>query len=221
MTNIFISKNESEIKDLTNWCNQHGIKLYAQSLIRIECREKQTLPKHDWIFFGSKNAVKCYFEKYSISSNTKVACIGKSTAKALEIKGVHIDFIGENASDPFEVAQNLKEKIGDKKMLYLISSMSKRSISKVIPADQLVEFILYETIEEQKRIPEKNDYVIFTSPSNVNSFFKLNTIDATQKVISWGKTCTKELEKNQIEPYYELQTAQLDELIDFIEKDYV
>jgi uroporphyrinogen-III synthase len=76
--------------------------------------------------------------------------------------------------------------------LFPQSSISKRSVSKHLPENQVVERIVYKTVYACQEIDSCGVY-IFTSPSNVQSFLSCNKkIDG--KIIAWGETTKATLE---------------------------
>jgi uroporphyrinogen-III synthase len=75
---------------------------------------------------------------------------------------------------------------------------------------------VYETIINSKIIEQQFDYIVFTSPSNVEGFLKENTISETTKVIAWGETTKRCLMEHQLEVWRTLKSASEEELIEIV-----
>lgn len=208
---VFISKNTTEVTELVHFCKENEIHLQAESLIQFESIPFQISETYDIVFFASIRAAEYFLKQEKINSKTKVACIGKTTAIKLSELGVNVDFIGDKAGKPSEVAQEFRKWLGKRKVLIPQSAISKRSIAEIIPKEQLLEAIVYKTISDCKIIPTCNTY-IFTSPSNFDSFLTCNDIPLG-KIIAWGETARKCIESKGLVVYKTLEKADLKELI--------
>jgi len=60
------------------------------------------------------------------------------------------------------------------------------------------------------------DFIIFTSPSNVNGFLFDNSISDYCKIIAWGKTTENHLISKGFKVNYTLNTASENELIEIL-----
>lgn len=208
---VFISKNTSEVTELVHFCKENEIHLHAESLIQFESIPFQINETYDVVFFASIRAAEYFFRQEKINSKTKVACIGNTTAIKLAELGIHVDFIGDKAGKPSEVAQEFKKWLGKRKVLIPQSTISKRSIAEIIPKEQLFEAVVYKTISDCKIISACNTY-IFTSPSNFESFLTCNALPKG-KIIAWGETTKKCIELKGLSVYTTLEKADLKELI--------
>jgi uroporphyrinogen-III synthase len=191
---IFISKSIEELELLPKFCSQNDIQLYAESLIRFEGVFFENPEKFDVVFFASVRAAHFFLEHQPLPSSILVACIGQTTARKLQELGLDVRFIGENSGVPDAVAKQFKEWLGKRTVLFPQSSISKRSISKFLTENQVVERTVYKTVSACMEIPLCGIY-IFTSPSNVQSFLSCNkSIDG--KIIAWGETTKATLESH-------------------------
>jgi uroporphyrinogen-III synthase len=191
---IFISKSNKDLELLPKFCSKNDIPLHAKSLIRFEGVFFENPEKCDVVFFASIRAAHFFLEQQSLPSSILVACIGQTTARKLQELGLEVSFIGENSGVPDAVANQFKEWLGKRTVLFPQSSISKRSISKQLPENQVVERIVYKTVSTCQEIDSCGIY-IFTSPSNVQSFLSCNkTIDG--KIIAWGETTKATLESH-------------------------
>ena len=191
---IFISKSNNDLELLPEFCSENGILLHAKSLIRFEGVFFENPEKFDVVFFASIRAAHFFLEQQSLPSSISVACIGQTTARKVQELGLEVSFIGENSGAPDAVANQFKEWLGKRTVLFPQSAISKRSISKHLPENQVVERIVYKTVSTCQEI-DSCDIYIFTSPSNVQSFLSCNKkIDG--KIIAWGETTKATLESH-------------------------
>lgn len=85
-------------------------------------------------------------------------------------------------------------------------NLSQKRLSHVLNSNQIVEFEHYET-RDVKEIPISNAaYLLFTSPSNVRAYMKVNKIGAHQKAVAIGQTTFKALKDEGIENTIASQT---------------
>jgi len=148
------------------------------------------LASYDWIIFTSVNGVRFFLERLLAKTNTlslpsslKVCAIGPATARKLEEKGIHVDYMpSEYVAEA--IVQGF-EKIGVKGKRILLARVKKardvlpknlRSMGSVV---DVVE--AYRTVKPRggstrlKRIlaGSQIDVVTFTSSSTVNHFMEL------------------------------------------------
>lgn len=215
---MYISKDLKEVSSsFLEFLAREKVHLIAESQIETKATSFLFNPSDtEAYFFGSKRAVSFFLEKYKIPTSSLICCIGKSTAKALNDAGYKVDFVGEHASNPSQVAADLLQFLGSKKLCVLRSNKSMRSIPTAFPAHQVQEICVYETVLKPKRLEEKPDILVFTSPSNVESFLLENSIAATQKIISWGKTTSKYLIERGFNPKVTLQDSNEEEICTFL-----
>jgi uroporphyrinogen-III synthase len=163
------------------------------SLIDFNAVTVLGIPKSDWIFFTSKNAVRYFFKLNFDLKNTKIACVGKGTYKEL-IK--HVDdvaFIGD-AVNIIEIGKAFSAIVGNKTCVFPISSISKRTIQNQFKDQSKVsDLIVYSTDEQLDFEDPKADVLIFTSPSNARAYFNKIAWQPHQKIIVMGPTTGKQL----------------------------
>lgn len=213
---LFISKTESEVAELLDFCHEKNIHLIAESLIRFESIPFQVSKPYEVVFFASIRAAEYFLANVVLDSSIEIACIGQTTAEKLISLGFNVDFIGEKAGLPDEVAKSFKAWLGNKTVLIPQSTISKRSIASRIPKDQLLEVIVYKTVSDCKTIPACETYV-FTSPSNFESFISCNN-PPQGEVIAWGDTTRKCIELHGQTVDKTLEKADLKELIVLLQK---
>lgn len=79
------------------------------------------------------------------------------------------------------------------RVLFPISNRSLKTIAGAIPEDQKEEVVVYST-DVIGKVIEPCDVYAFSSPSNVEGFFEVNTIREGAEVIAWGKSTERALE---------------------------
>ncbi len=209
-----IVKEEQFLK----FCKEKGIQLLQIPQIRFETVDFEIplADSFDVIFFSSKRSVSSFFRRATVAPHHLIACIGESTAQVLKNHVPQVHFIGKKSGRPAEVAEDFKVFVGSKKVLFPQSQVSNRSMQKELPKAQVIDVITYHTFSAPKKVEEKVDYLIFTSPSNVEAFLLLNKINPTSKLISWGETTTKRLLNHHIQPEITLEESSFEELMEVL-----
>jgi uroporphyrinogen-III synthase len=211
---IFVSRNSEDVKDLQEFCTTQNWNLISKSLIEFRQTTIQLPNQWDIIFFPSPRAVDFFFTQYPTGSlsNKKIACAGKGTALTLLKHVEKVDFIPSNSGVITEVQSEFQEWAGDKKIIYIGSNQSRKSVLVGLTSAQYIFVQGYETLFKPEQIIHCNCY-IFSSPSNVESFFSMNQLPIDAMVISWGQSTTDELTKWGVKPTIELKSGSQSELI--------
>ena len=156
-------------------------------------------PKTDWIFFSSKNAVYHFFKQNpEIKSDAKIGVIGRATAEALRKFDKRADFIGVSA-DTKLIGKQFRALVGRTRVLFPQAKKSIKSIQgQMLDKDQAINLFVYETIENPEYNIPDSEVLVFTSPSNVEAFYKTHTIKPHQKVVAIGHATASELKNRDI-----------------------
>ena len=218
MKTVLITKKDTEVTDLKDFCALNGCNLMAHSFIDFESVKSIFPEQYDWIFFGSKRAVDFFLDQHTLLATCKVACIGSTTAKHLITKGIIPDFVGDQAGDATAVASSLSQVVGNQILVIPISSKSKHSIANVIATSTCHEVVVYQTKLNSFQLTEQPAILIFTSPSNVEGFLRFNSISSSAAIVAWGKTTEKFLIDAGYSVSTVLKTANLEELPAIIHK---
>ncbi|MBA2613210.1 MAG: hydroxymethylbilane synthase [Bacteroidetes bacterium] len=199
---IFITKTFKEGEYLQTALTKLGFEILGKSLIEFKKVTIKFLPKTDWIFFSSKHAVRFFFnQKPELWPGVKYGCVGSSTSAELRSFGYRADFIGQS-TDIKLVGKQFSSKVGNARVLFPIARGSMQSIQwQMVKRDNVVNLEVYATIKHSEEISPENEIVIFTSPSNVESYFEKNTIHPQQKIIAMGEATGKALEKLKHKKY--------------------
>ncbi len=194
---VFISRNEDECDELSKTLSAEGITLIALSMIKTETvKFQQPIPQTDWIFFSSKTGVRTFFSQNPEIKNQRFAAVGQGTADVLK-EYATVDFIGRHI-DTRITAVDFKEKIGNATVLFPQSAISRKTIESVFDKEQAIELVCYQTIENSKEVGSA-DVLVFTSPSNVDSFFLKNRLLHFQKNIAFGYSTEEALKRHGAE----------------------
>jgi uroporphyrinogen-III synthase len=216
---IFISKSLTDLPVLSAFCAANNCSLFAQSLIQFFPIKATISSTFDVVFFSSIRAASFFLEQHQLPENCQIACIGETTAKKINALGFGVSFIGENAGNPLHVAEIFKMWLGERRVLFPLSNVSKRTIVEQIPPHQRCEVTIYET-RALPLIIEESDWLVFTSPSNVESYFSLNTLNES-KIIAWGSTTEKALKEKGYSVEYTLSEANEKNLVAYFNEKLV
>lgn len=178
-----------------NGYNVHGISFIETKQVKIS-----SVPSTDWIFFASSNAVDHFFNQSpDIKPKTKFGVIGKSTEYALKKHNKNAAFVG-HINDTKVVGKKFAKTAGQETVLFPQAKGGIRTIQQQFEdASKLTDLVVYETTtRENIQVPEA-DVLVFTSPSNVESFFKQTKIKNTQKVVAIGTSTQRKLKEFGIE----------------------
>lgn len=198
MKTAFISRSVRPEGPLRAFCAENNIQLVDQSLLAFKGVFPDEKPMEtDVVFFTSPRSVRFFFS-YFKHNNQFFATIGESTANELKKLGLSADFIGTTASNPELVAQELKEWLGGRTVLFPQSQRSNRTMQRALKPDQYYDLVVYETHLENIKFNKRPNYLVFTSPSNAEAYMVSNKVDNDQVVISFGTTTSRYLENNGV-----------------------
>jgi hydroxymethylbilane synthase len=192
---VFITRNIKGDDYFSVVFTGNGFTISGHSLIDFEKIPLKDFPKTDWIFFSSKRAVIYFFGQKPKITDQKIGCIGKSTADEIRKFGTHAEFIGTSA-DTRLTGKQFASRVGDGTVLFPMAKGSLRSIQNgFVKAGQVIDLPIYETIEHNEFEIPYAEILVFTSPSNVQSYIKKNSIDKKQKLIALGDATGSALRK--------------------------
>jgi uroporphyrinogen-III synthase len=195
---VFITKNLREGDYLSRALSRLNFNIEGKSLIEFKEIKIKELPKTEWIFFSSKHAVKYFFSQKPKIENVKFGCVGTATSAELRAHGFRADFIGQS-TDTKLVGKQFAAKVGSSKVLFPIAKESMQSIQWQMPKrDNVINLNVYATLKHSVEINADTDIVVFTSPSNVESYFEKNKWQPHQKAVAMGDATANALDKLKI-----------------------
>lgn len=212
---IFISKELEELTMLPEFCEKNSVKLSCKSLIQFKSMPFEIKNDYSVLFFSSIRSFDHFTKYQQIQPNVALATIGQATARRIKQRGFTVDFIGDKAGHPHEVANEFKEWLGNRKVLIPISKQSNRTISNALELRQFEEVEVYET-GANPAIIDAHEVYVFTSPSNIASYFSMNKIPIDAKVIAWGVTSDEALKRHNVRSTHVLSKASEEELIHYL-----
>jgi hydroxymethylbilane synthase len=193
LRSVFITRNATKFDLFSKSMKANGLTVFSRALIDIRAIPLQVVPRTDWIFFASKNAVKHFFSQKPELGTPKYGCVGKSTAEALRRFGKKPDFIGYS-TDTRMTGKQFAATVGSASVLFPQAKESMRSIQlQFSNRTQVIDLPIYETLKQNDfKIPEA-DVFVFTSPSNVEAFFEKNKLRVGQKIVAMGHATASSL----------------------------
>lgn len=184
--------------------------------VPFECPQEE----YEVVFFTSPRSAKFYLNRCKLSSEIDIATIGKSTSKFVESKGYHPKFTGVTSGVPALVSEEFKEFVNGRKVLFPQSNYSHRSMQNRLVEHQITDLVVYKTALIPVELQEEPKVLVFTSPTNVESFLQLNSIKKHQKVIAWGKTTEGFLAQKGVQSDHTLRYSSFEELKEVLEENY-
>jgi hypothetical protein len=92
------------------------------------------------------------------------------------------------------VGKQFAARVGPGKVVFPIARDSMRTIQwQFAKQERLIDLPIYATLKVPHTIAENTDILVFTSPSNVESFIEKNQISPVQKIIAMGEATEKAL----------------------------
>ena len=194
---VFISRQPSECGELIDALTANEFDVHAASLITTEAIHfDSTIPLTDWIFFSSSNAVRHFFHGKPKLSEQRMAAIGKGTAQTLA--AFHrVDFVGD-AMDIEDSAYRFADMIQKQTVLFPVAADSLRHVQAAFDPQQIIDLPVYRTIETPCSV-DICDVYVFSSPSNVRSFFNHHNAHAsTMHCVAFGEATAHELRQKEV-----------------------
>ncbi|MFN6379698.1 MAG: uroporphyrinogen-III synthase [Flavobacteriales bacterium] len=196
MAKILMTRPKGSSPNLLQKLEAAGHELLEFSFIKTEITPFD--PAHiqeDWIFFSSKNAVKSCISAGVNLENYKLASVGASTSKILD-PSLNILFEA-NSTDVDSEAKRFASTVGGASVCFPCSNRSLLTFAKYIPSSQAKVIEAYTTSIQAIGAPMTN-VILFSSPSNVEGFLKLNIIMPSQKIIAFGPSTANYLKSQGI-----------------------
>jgi len=214
---IWISRSLAKDSIFNKLIKSSSVSLTAESLIEMKIIKIDTIPTCNWIFINSAFALNSIMHLKSGLKSKKIAAFGESTAKYIQKNGLKVDFIGKGA--PNNVAQGFSSMVNSNEIVFFPSSnKSLGTVQSIIDNRNKIILETYQTLSKDKKVGN-HDYLIFTSPSNVEAFLLSNKVN-NQKIISIGPSTTKALKKagiiNVLESFQSSELALADAVFSLI-----
>lgn len=190
---VFITRNLKASDYFMKALSANGYTVTGRSLIEMKPIPFKAVPKTDWIFFSSKHAVNFFFSQKPKLEHQKFACVGKATAAIMRKYNVRAEFIG-GSTDTKMTGKQFASRVGEGNVLFPQAKGSLRSIQNgFVRPEQVIDLVVYETLKRNEEGIPPAEIMVFTSPSNVESYFEKNKLSADQKVVAMGEATANTL----------------------------
>lgn len=191
---IFISRNLAPSSLLVEQAQKEGWTLNDFSLIKHTVVSNPfPSDSFDLLFFSSPASVSLFCSAHPFP-DVPVCTLGPGTTANLP-SGISPVFEGSGKTQ--NVASEFAAFAVGKKTLFPVGLQSLQTIQKGLPEENVVNFVCYETKSDSTHVAPHDVYV-FTSPSNVSSFFEKSTIPAKCSVIALGEKTFERLQEANI-----------------------
>ncbi|GAB6065440.1 uroporphyrinogen-III synthase [Aquifex pyrophilus] len=207
---VILTREEEDLKKDKEIFINEGFEVVELPLIRtVPLEFKLPLEDYDYIVFQSKRAVKYFLDREKIREGAKIVSVGGTTSEELRRYGYEPDYVPEeeNVRGLIRLFRILRKG----KVLIPRSSIGRKELINflleenfdVFPVDvYTVEPVLYDERTLKEKL--KGDYILFYSPSAVESFFAnlqkagIKRDKLKLNYVAIGKTTKKALEKEGI-----------------------
>lgn len=172
--------------------------LQARPLIKFESVPVTEFPQADWYFFYSRNGV--YFglrqmKDRSFFDKVNVGTMGKGTAQQFTLMtGLTPQFVGSGSAE--DVAQKFLKSSEGSKVVFVRASKSLQSVQNSLKGKvDEVDLITYHNTMDEDATIDRTSVAAFTSPMNVDAYFKLKTFKTPPILIALGKSTKQAIQK--------------------------
>ncbi|HEU4717420.1 MAG TPA: hydroxymethylbilane synthase, partial [Bacteroidia bacterium] len=181
---VYITRDLRDDDFFFNVLRANGCEVNGKALIDFRRIEVKKVPDADWVFFSSKHAVRNFLSQVKLKPGTKIAAVGKATSDELRKYNLRADFIG-GGNDTRVTAKQFGAVAGRSRVLFPQAKGSLKTVQQLLPAAQITDLVVYETLQRSAENIPAADVLVFTSPSNVEAFFEKNSV-STQKLVAMG-----------------------------------
>ncbi len=204
-----ITSDSKTFDPVEAWCALQSIGLTRTSQIQTTPILNHEIPATDWIFFSSPRGAALYVKNYPIKAK-KIAVYGQGTQAEIIKANYRIDFIGKTDESSSTLGRHFANQIGpEETVLFPLSDRSLKSIFKEISPKQRVEIKTYHTGLTPTQFDNSPSIILFTSPSNFESYTSVNPIDPTTLIVAIGSSTEKKIaRKYKVDFVLETPTSQ-------------
>jgi hydroxymethylbilane synthase len=162
-----------------------GCKVSGVALIDTKRVQLVKVPEASWVFFSSKHAVRHFFAQAKLPEGARIAAVGKGTSDELRKFNHRADFIG-GGNDTSLTAKQFASRCGRDRVLFPQAKGSLRTVQQQLPAAQIINLTVYETIERPASELPDADVLVITSPSNAEAYFSTRKLLKGQEIVAMG-----------------------------------
>lgn len=192
---LFVSRSLDSSSPFYAFAAKNDWVLDARSLLEFTPILFNQVPSADWLFFYSPNGVRFFFRQMMALQkkvNTPIATIGLGTLNALKEFGKSADFAGNG--HPEQVAEAFASLAQGQQVLFVRAQHSRKSVQTLI-ADRIevMDFVVYANTIRQDIELAPADYLVFTSPMNVQAYTEYHNLSSASAIIAIGATTASAL----------------------------
>ncbi|MGL5891105.1 MAG: hydroxymethylbilane synthase, partial [Bacteroidia bacterium] len=143
------------------------------------------VPQVSWVFFSSKHAVRHFFAQAQLPEGAKIAAVGKGTSDELRKFNLRADFIG-GGNDTQITGKQFASRCNRERVLFPQAKGSMRTVQQQLPAAQVINLVVYETVERPASELPDSDVLVITSPSNAQAYFSTRKLQKDQQIVAMG-----------------------------------
>lgn len=199
---VFITRDLREDDFFSRVLRANKYKVSGRAFIEFKPIPFSRIPIADWVFFASKHAVKYFFDQKPEIGKLKIGAIGKSTAAAIRSYGKRADFIGYSTNTRL-TGKQFASLVKSAPVVFPQAKDSMRTVQQqFVNKSQTRDLAVYETIQKPVEDTPDADIMLFTSPSNVESFFEKKKLQPDQKIIAMGDATAHTLKQMGVKSVY-------------------
>jgi hydroxymethylbilane synthase len=209
---VYISRTPAQVENLALQLEKLNVEIEAISLIETtEVKYEMPSSSFDWIFFFSSKAVEYFFAQHpSIPENVSFGAVGSITAASLN-KFKTVSYTGRT-NNTAQVSEDFDKVACPKIVLVPQSDISLNPLAVQLGNARCLNLVCYKTTQTPKVIVPA-DVLVFSSPSNVQSFFRMNALPEKARFISYGPATSRTLRDFGVEPIEELEKMDSEEIV--------
>ncbi|HEX8516633.1 MAG TPA: hydroxymethylbilane synthase [Bacteroidia bacterium] len=191
---VLITRDLSEDSFFRKTLEGNGYKVSGISFIETRKVGFEKIPLTDWVFFASSTAVDHFFaQDPELKPKVKFGVIGKSTELSLKKYNRNAAFVG-SVNDTKVVGKKFAKSVGAETVLFPQAKGGLRTIQQQFEdASRLTDLVVYETVKKENAEMPEAEVLVFTSPSNVESYFEKGKVKSEQKIVAIGESTQKKL----------------------------
>ncbi|HMO40022.1 MAG TPA: uroporphyrinogen-III synthase [Saprospiraceae bacterium] len=197
---VFISRELAINSVFLQKLRAAGYEVLGESLVAFQAVPFTLPPETDWVFFYSKKAVHFFLKNPQTAdylNNKQTAVLGPGTAAALSKRGYNADFVGNG--EPETTAEAFGKLATGRRVLFPRAAHSRRSVQQLLEGQIIAQdLVVYHNEPRTDFTLPTCEYLVFTSPLNVQAYMAKYAIAAEQKIIAIGGTTAATLRESGI-----------------------
>lgn len=178
--------------------NDNSITLIEENYIETKTKEFKLVDIHENLIFTSQNAVLSLLQNpnWETLLEKPVFCVGLKTKELLTEKGFEVVAFTGYAADLAEIISLVYP---TKTYTFFTGNMRRDVLPNSLQENKIIfnEVEVYETTLISKKIKKKVDGILFFSPSAVESYTQLNTLQ-DEMCFCIGESTSEALENTNI-----------------------